>query len=428
MSSEHSEGISRNFSPAAETAASDGQLEVDERFGVYSESGTLRAVIVCRPGLAHKRLTPSNCNHFLFDDVLWTERAQEHHEQMVQEMKSRGVQVYDFHELLQDTFCQNVDSIQWVLERRLPAHDNNMGLKGYLLSLSPEGLVRALVGGVLKSDIPCKYYDSGLSSFADDAIVMDPLPNMIFQRDPSTWIYEGVCLNSMFASSRRHEVLFLEAIYRFHKMFAGRIKFWLERLSDCGTIEGGDILVAGKGVVLVGLSQRTSTEGPKLLGRELLNSKSGVHRVILCHIPLCRAMMHLDTIMTFVDKDLICAYPEAFHSITCESLVRTEDKEVVLIPHADTPFLEVLKEALDEPNMEVVWTGGNRHERETEQWNDANNLVCLKPRCVFEYDRNVLTNAAIRAKGVEVIEVASSELRSGRGGSHCMTCPISRTG
>jgi len=403
------------------------------KFYVGSEIGQLRRVLVHRPRRALTHLTPSNCHELLFDDVLAVERAGDEHDAFTETLRNQGVEVLLLTKLLAETLAIP-QAKDWLLNTQISNYRFGQtfanDIRCYLNDLPNQDLAKILTGGLAFCEMPLKSSSMVQAMHSPTDFIIEPLPNHLFTRDTSCWVYGGVSINPMAKVARQRETNHLRAIYRWHPTFADQdfIKFYgdEERAYDRSTIEGGDVLVIGNGAVLIGMSERTTAQGVEQLASSLFKHGEA-KQVIALELPKDRSCMHLDTVMTHMREDTFSIYPNIIpDDVNCWSI--TGDRSGQIKVTEQKSYIHTIENALQVDKLNLITTGGDSFEAEREQWNDANNVLTVKPGVVVGYERNTYTNEKYDKAGITVLPIPGDELGRGRGGARCMSCPIERDG
>jgi arginine deiminase len=400
--------------------------------GSNSEVGTLRSVILHRPGPELKRLTPRNNDKLLFDGLPWVARAQEEHDAFADLLRLRGIEVMLLGDLLVEALESGAARMQGIaaaVDARRLGHPLAQELSEYLRRLGPAPLARVLTAGMTFDEFPSSSTVGappacgGLSLVRrmhhGGDFVIDPLPNLVFTRDSSVWIGPRIIITSLAMPARLRESSLTDLVYAHHPRFVGVRRAYE---SHTAPVEGGDVLLLAPGVVAIGVGERTSPAGAEALARSLFDDDLA-HTVLVVPIAQERAQMHLDTVCTMVDTDAVVMYPNVVDTLLAFTIQRTADG--VRITDA-APFVQAAAAAMQIDKLRVIATGLDPVTAEREQWDDGNNTLALAPGVVVAYERNVETNGRLEDAGIEVLRIAASELGTGRGGPRCMSCPAAR--
>ncbi len=394
-------------------------------FGVDSEVGRLRSVILHRPGAELKRLTPRSDDALLLDGLPWLARAQEEHDAFAALLRSRDVEVLLLAELLVEALESGAARMQGIaaaVDLKRLSRALAQELSAYLRTLQPVELARVLVAGATFTELPfgARVEDSLVRRMQhSDDFVIEPLPNLMFTRDSSFWIGSRIAITSLALPARMRETSLTDLVYAHHPRFLGVRRAYE---SHTAPVEGGDVLLMGPGVVAVGVGERTSPAGAEALARSLFDDDLA-HTVLAVPIAQQRPTMHLDTVCTMVDVDVAVMYLGIADSLSAFTLTRTP--EGVRISD-EAPFVRAAATALGIERLRVIDTGLDPVTAEREQFDDGNNTLALAPGVVVADERHTETNARLADAGIEVLPIAAAELGTGRGGPRCMSCPAAR--
>lgn len=399
----------------------------------FSEIAPLRKVLMHRPGEEFLNLTPNTLERLLFDDIPYLKQAQQEHDAFANALRNEGVEVVYLVDLAAEALETGGRTVrrkfleQFIAEAGVTSPKVVKHCYDYLNSFKDtKEMLRKCIAGIDITELKKLGAVSGFYATRDTGrMIIDPIPNIYFQRDPMATVGHGATLHRMWSVTRTRESIFMEYVYQYHP-FYDDVKLYYDR-TEPYCIEGGDIEVLSPEVVAIGISQRTEPDAIANFAKRLFKDKSNSFKYVLAiDIPDERSFMHLDTVMTQVDVDKFAVQDAIMDISTIYEITPGRGSEIEIV-EIHQSLQKVLEKYLHLNKVELIKCGnGRRIDAEREQWSDGVNLICVRPGVVIAYDRNFVTNQTLKRHGVKVIEVPSSELSRGRGGSHCMTMALVR--
>lgn len=399
----------------------------------YSEIAPLKKVLMHRPGDEFLNLTPNTLERLLFDDIPYLKIAQQEHDAYANALRAEGIEVVYITDLAAEAIEAGGRTVrkkfleQFIEEAGVTSPKVKKHCFDYLNSIKDtRDMVKKCIAGVDISELKKLGKVSGFYATRDTGkMILDPIPNILFQRDPMATVGHGATLHKMWSVTRTRESIFAEYVFKYHP-FYDDTKLYFER-TEPYCIEGGDVQVLSKEVIAIGISQRTEPDAIADFARNLFKDKKNEFKYVLgIDIPDERSFMHLDTVMTQVDVDKFAVQDAIMDISTIYEITPGRGGEIEIV-EIHQSLQKVLEKYLHLNKVELIKCGnGKRIDAEREQWSDGVNLLCIRPGVVVAYDRNFVTNQTLRRHGIKVIEIPSSELSRGRGGSHCMTMALVR--
>ena len=402
---------------------------------VRSEIKPLKKVLLHRPGRELLHLTPDRLPELLFDDIPFLKVAQQEHDTFAQILRNNGTEVVYLEDLMAEVLKLHPEQTkpflyQWLSEGNIKTRRWQDKLYEYLIgNFEGKALVEKTMEGITLKEMggASAYSLQDLIAPADDLIV-DPMPNLYFTRDPFASVGTGVFLHKMRFPTRCRETIYADYIFRFHPDFEGLVKRYYDR-DGHANIEGGDVLNLTEDTLAIGISQRTSPDAIEEASRNLFaDPEAKIRTVLAFDIPSCRAFMHLDTVFTQIDYDKYTIHPAILGPLTVYEITPgVSDPTDLHIRRIDSKLEDILEKYTRTDHVKLINCGGDDLIASArEQWNDGSNTLCIAPGKIVVYERNDVTNAILRDEGIQVLEMPSAELSRGRGGPRCMSMPIIR--
>lgn len=400
---------------------------------VKSEIKPLKKVLLHRPGKELENLTPDTLERLLFDDIPFLEVAQAEHDAFAQVLRENGVEVVYLEDLMADVIKLS-DEIrdkflrQWIEEAGIKTRKWQDKIYDFMMQYKddPKAMVLKTMEGIVLNEVKVNKAESLVDLMSDNSkLLIDPMPNLYFTRDPFACIGNGVSLNRMYSVTRNRETIYGEYIFNYHPDFKGQVDKYFDRYNPFH-IEGGDILNINDKVLAIGISQRTQADAIEMLAHKIFSDeKATINTILAFDIPESRAFMHLDTVFTQIDYDKFTIHPGILGPLVVYEITKGEDG--LNVTKVESDLEHVLAKHLGIEKVTLIKCGGeDRIAAEREQWNDGSNTLCIAPGVVVVYERNTVTNALLKEHGVKLLSIPSAELSRGRGGPRCMSMPLVR--
>jgi len=400
------------------------------KINVYSEIGKLQTVLLHRPGKELENLTPDLLERLLFDDIPYLKVAQEEHDAFAKTLTDNGVEVLYIKDMVIEALDHHPEVLnnllnQFIEESNIRSRTVKENIYTYLKDLSHSEIVEKMIVGIRTNEIPVNTGSSIMDMLEDEyPFYTDPMPNILFQRDPFASIGDGVSINKMFTETRSRETLFSEYMFKYHPRFENEnIPHYYNRHNRYHN-EGGDMLILNRETLAIGISKRTDPRAIEHMARKLFDANTSFKTILAFNIPKTRAFMHLDTVFTQIDYGVFTIHPGIVKNLTIFEI--TKETDSIKVSKVITTLEDILEKHLKRPIKLINCGGNDMITSGREQWNDGANTLAIAPGEVIVYSRNHVTNEMLRKAGIKVLEIPSSELSRGRGGPRCMSMPLSR--